>query len=496
MPELSWATSIGDGEYLDAVGRLRDAIAAGETYQVNFTWRLRAPYAGDPALLFRSLFAAQPVPHAAWLDLGGHVLCSLSPELFFRRRGELLLCRPMKGTAPRGRFPDEDARQGAALAAGAKERAENLMIVDMVRNDLSRIARPGSVQVGKLFRAEPYASLWQLTSDVTARTTAPLSEVFAALFPAASITGAPKARAMRWIAELECSPRGAYTGAIGWAGPGCRARFNVAIRTVTLERRRAIAEYGTGGGIVWDSTPAGELAESRLKAALLLAPAGPFELLETLLLRPRGRYWLLPEHLDRLKASARRFGFRVPAHLEHALSEFAAGLPAGAHRVRLLLARNGGLTLHAEALPARRAGWRRAAGPLRVALARRPVDACDPMLFHKTSRREVYREARAAAGTAADEVLLWNVRGQVTEATTANLVARLDGRLVTPPVDCGLLAGTLRARLLARRRVVERPMHMAELSRATGLWLINGVRGWMPARLAGPIPEVPATSDP
>jgi para-aminobenzoate synthetase/4-amino-4-deoxychorismate lyase len=486
LSALDWRPSLTGAAHAEAVAAVHAAIARGDTYQVNLTWRLRAPFTGSPAALFAGLLAAQPVRYAAYLDIGSHVLCSASPELFFRRSGSRLESRPMKGTARRGRHPAEDAALAKELEASAKERAENLMIVDMVRNDLARVARPGSVETPRLWQLERYSTVWQLTSTVRAESTASLPELMRAMFPAASITGAPKAAAMRQIAKLERDPRGIYTGAIGWVGPGGRARFGVAIRTACVDRGRGEVEYGTGGGITWDSTPAAELAESRLKATILLAPRRDFDLLETLLWWPGRGYWLLGEHLARLRASARHFGYRCPPTVERELAAFAAGLPPTAQRVRLRLGQHGTVALDAAPMPAgesvgARRGGRRS---WRVALAPAPIDPSDALLFHKTTRREVYDLARAAV-PGCDDALLWNPAGEITESTVANLVVRLGGRLVTPPVSCGLLAGTLRARLLARETLVEQVVRIEDLARAEGSWLVNGLRGWVPMTVVG-----------
>ncbi|HXT21747.1 MAG TPA: aminotransferase class IV, partial [Thermoanaerobaculia bacterium] len=327
-----------------------------------------------------------------------------------------------------------------------------------------------------------YDTVWQLTSTVVARSDAPLSSLFAALFPSASVTGAPKASTMGLIAELEGEPRGVYTGAIGWAGPHGRARFNVAIRTVWIDRERGIAEYGTGGGVTWDSRADAELAEAGLKARVLAARPRTFRLLETMRWSPRG-YFLLAEHLARLAASARHFGFHwSESRVRAALEDLARTLSPRPHRVRLLVARDGAVAVEAEPLQPtpRLAEGRRV--PLRVALAPTPVDAADPLLFHKTTERTIYEAARAAL-PGCDDALLWNRDGELTESTVANLVLRLDGELVTPPLSSGLLPGTFRARLLARGRLVERVVRREDLARATGLWLVNSVRGWMPAEL-------------
>ncbi len=392
----------------------------------------------------------------------------------------------MKGTAPRGRTPEEDLAAARALRASAKDRAENVMIVDMTRNDLGRVARPGSVEVRRLFEVERYPTLFQLTSEVAAETAAPLDELFAALFPCASITGAPKVRTMEILNGLESTPRGVYTGAVGLVAPGGRARFSVAIRTAHVAPAAGAGpglcfEYGTGGGVVWDSSPAGELAESRTKALVLTRGEAPFELLETLLWEPRRGYRLLDRHLARLAASAEYFGFPLDvAAARRRLGELAAGLPARRHKVRLRCAPDGGLSLGAAPLDHRRHPWR-------VALARRPVDARDRFLFHKTTRRRIYEEAldqaRAEAGAqGVDDVLLWNRAGELTESTVANLVLSLEGELLTPPVAAGLLAGTLRAELLARRRIRERRLVPADLARSDAIFLVNSLRGWIPAR--------------
>ncbi len=487
-PALDWRPALTAAEHAAAVAAIHRAIERGDVYQVNFTFPLEAllaealdgapdaAAAGDPLALFAALARLQPGPSAAYLDTGRWALCSASPELFFERRGERLRCRPMKGTAARGRTTAEDRRAAAWLAASAKNRAENVMIVDMVRNDLGRVAAPGSVRVERLCAVEKYETVYQLTSTVEARSAATLAEVFTALFPPASITGTPKLRAMELIAALEGRPRGVYTGAIGYAGPGGLARFNVAIRTVVWDRRRRRAVYGTGGGIVWDSRAADEYRECRTKARLLFRSRPEFALLETLRWRPGDGYCLLGRHLERLADSAEYFDFALdPAAVTEQLARLAAGLPPRPHRVRLLLERSGAVRVESRPLE-------RLELPRRLAVAARPIDSRDPLLFHKTTLRRTYREARAAFPRHHD-VLLWNRRGEATESTVANLVARLDGRLVTPPVDCGLLPGTLRADLLARGLLTERRLPLADLERAEGLYLISSLRGWLPAAL-------------
>jgi para-aminobenzoate synthetase / 4-amino-4-deoxychorismate lyase len=508
-PEL--VATIGDDDYRETIVAIRRAIARGDTYQANFTYRLRGRlprWTGlGAAELFARLCRAQRAPYAAFLDLGepsGAAVCSVSPELFFRREGGRVECRPMKGTAPRGRTPEEDRRAEETLRASPKERAENLMIVDMVRNDLGRVARPGSVRVPTLLDVERYDTVHQMTSTVTAESGASLPELFTALFPCASVTGAPKVSTMEILTGLESTPRGVYTGAVGWVAPGGAARFSVAIRTAWMSPHPAgglALEYGTGGGVVWDSDPDGELAETRTKALALrraLDPEGggpdperDFELLETLLWTRAQGYALLERHLERLAASAERFGFPLDpeAALEALVRAASEALPDRL-RVRLLCDRRG--RVRVEAALARKERTRRT---VRAALAPTPVDSSDPFLFHKTTRRGVYEnalaEVRRAAG--ADDAILRNERGELTESTIANLVLDLDGELVTPPVACGLLPGTLRAELLARGRVRERVLVPADLHRAARVWLVSSVRGWRPVEVV-PAAAVPETS--
>jgi len=466
----AWHPTLTCGEYEDALCAIHQAIAAGEVYQVNYTFRLRAPFSGDLLPLFWQLYARQPVPYAAYIDTGAHAIASLSPELFFALEGERITTRPMKGTAPRGLTLADDIQQAERLTRCPKNRAENLMIVDMARNDLGRIARIGSVRVPRLFEAERYATLWQMTSTVVACTDAPLPEIFRALFPAASITGAPKIRATHVIHALERAPRGVYTGAVGVALPNRRAQFNVAIRTLHHDKATEQLEYGVGSGVVWDSEQVAEYAECLAKAQVLFAPRPEFELLETLLWR-RGRgYFLLEAHLQRLCDSARYFGFAVDADaVRRQLLTVAERFTAPRYRVRLRVNRHG--EAHAEYAPLspERRVWR-------VALAHEPVDPREVFLYHKTTHRQVYERARAQHPDC-DDVILWNTRGEITESTLANVVVRLDGRYCTPPVECGLLAGVYRGHLVQRGLLHERVLTPEDLRRAEAVYLINSVRG-------------------
>lgn len=465
--------SLDRAAFSRAFARIKEHLAAGNSYQVNFTLQLQASFEGDAASLFADLTRAQQGSHGAFIDLGDVVIASASPELFFAFEGMDIVTRPMKGTARRGLTLADDRAAAATLQGSAKERAENVMVVDMVRNDLGRVADIGTVTVPHLFTVERYPNVWQMTSEVRARSMASLEEVFAALYPSASVTGAPKVRTMEIVRELEGRPRGVYTGAIGYVPPDGLARFNVAIRTAAIDRSRGELSFGVGSGVVWDSDASSEYAECLLKGSVLTSRES-FSLLETLRWTPNEGCILLERHLDRLEASAEYFG--VP--MDRAAVSRALGALAGdaeGLRVRLLVSQAGVISV--ETTP-----FVRIAGPLRVCLAGSPVDATDRFLFHKTTQRAVYERARAAAPDA-DEVLLWNARGELTEATTANIVVELEGRRVTPPVSCGLLAGTWRAELLSQGEIVERVVLVDELSKATGLWLINSVQGMRSAEL-------------
>lgn len=488
----AWRPTIDHGAYLRAIRAIKSRIEAGDTYQINFTFRLAAPFTGAPDALMRELYAGQAGPWSAYIEAGDHVICSASPELFFSLQGDRLLCRPMKGTAPRGYWPAQDDAHGDALRASAKNRAENVMIVDMVRNDLGRVARVGSVSVPSLFDVERYPLQWQMTSAVAALADDPsLLRLFEATFPSGSITGAPKHSAMGIIQALETTPRGIYTGAIGYVSPRGRAHFSVAIRSVVISRSSGTATFGVGSGIVWDSVDRDEYEECLLKARVIgsvgprasrsasyVVPDPPrFRLLETLRWTEAEGFVLLERHLARICASAACFGFPCDPAEMRAMLDAAVEDLRGPAKVRLLLEADGSLLCEAVDLGA-------TPDPLRVALAVAPVDATDVFLYHKTTRRAVYERARAARPDA-DAVILWNEAGEVTEATESNVVLALGAERVTPPIACGLLPGTMRADLLARGEVTERAISLAEFRTADEVWLVNSVRGWMRAELIG-----------
>ena len=482
LSQLRWKPTITARRYQACIARIKKHISAGDTYQVNFTYRLRSACDSDPWKLFLEMAAADDPPYGAFIDNGQWAICSASPELFFKLKGNRLESRPMKGTAARGLWFEHDRGQAAALAASAKDRAENIMIADMVRNDMGRVAITGSVHVPHLFSVEQFSTVWQMTSTVRARTRASVADVFQALFPPSSITGAPKTRTMQIIADLESSPRRIYTGAIGFIAPGRRAQFSVAIRTLLINRPERRAEYGIGGGIVWDSHPGNELEESRIKARILHRPSAAFDLLETILWTPERKFWLLPYHLRRLRQSAQYFGFKLDSgQVRRQLAGCAAALLSGApHRIRLLVSRSGAASVTSSSVGPGMSDFPD------IVLAAQPVDAANPLLYHKTTCRQIYQDALKLVPGAAD-VLLYNQKSEITESTIANIVVEMGGRLCTPPLHCGLLPGTLRAYLLERGLIMEKPLTIVQLLSCRSVFLLNSVRGMQQVNLIHPI---------
>ena len=473
---LNWRPTVDRETYQSAIERIKGYIARGQTYQVNYTLRLQADFAGDAWSFFLSL-ARNQNQYAAYIDTGRYVICSASPELFFGLDGETITCRPMKGTTGRGRTTAEDHERSEWLRNSEKNRAENVMIVDMIRNDLGRTAHTGSVHVPELFHTERYPTLWQMTSTVRARTTSSLSEIFAALFPCASITGAPKVRTMQIIAELEDTPRRIYTGSIGYIAPQRKAKFNVAIRTALIDRQQEQVEYGIGGGIVWDSHGPDEYDEALLKARVLTESPPAFALLETMLWTPEEGFFLREKHLSRMLDSAQYFDYPITRRrLETYLHKIASGFELP-QRVRVLLDESG--TLSSEAAPYH--AEMQSTG-LSVCLARTPVDSGDRFLYHKTTHRRVYETARADCPGFAD-VLLYNEQGELTEFTLGNLVVELEEQRLTPPIRCGVLPGTFRAHLLETGQVREQIIPLESLKKCSRIFRVNSVRRWQEVQL-------------
>jgi para-aminobenzoate synthetase/4-amino-4-deoxychorismate lyase len=470
------APTVDRAAFCIAFDTIKRHLAEGDSYQVNFTFKMRGVFSGDPKRLFANLVEAQGGSYSAFLSLGPFAICSASPELFFALDGARISARPMKGTAARGCTSVDDEARRDQLRDSAKQRAENVMIVDMVRNDLGKIADIGSISAPQLFSVERYPNVWQMTSHVQATSRASLEEILAALHPSASVTGAPKHRTMEIIRTLEREPRGVYTGAIGHIRPDGNGRFNVAIRTAVIRTDTGEIEFGVGSGIVWDSDADAEYDECLLKGAVLTHPTPVFDLLETTAWDRSGGFRFLERHLERMRASAEYFGFVYSdAAVRAALGAALSGV-SEPRRVRWLVAKDGAVRVEHQPLST----W--GPRPMRVTLAQAPVRPDDRFLFHKTTNRRVYESARMDGY---DDVILWNTRGELTESTTANLIVELpDGTMATPPVSCGLLAGTARADALHSGSAVERIVTVAELHAARRVWLTNSVHGVREAVLA------------
>jgi para-aminobenzoate synthetase/4-amino-4-deoxychorismate lyase len=485
----TWKPSITQRAYKQSIGAIKQRIAAGDTYQVNYTFPLVAR--GPIALreVFFYLAENQPTPHATLIETPDFQIASVSPELFFELNGTNVRVEPMKGTCPRGPHPELDVLAGEQLRTSEKNRAENIMIVDMMRNDLGRIAEPGSVSVDALFTVTPWPTLWQMTSSVSARTSAGVPEIFAALFPCASITGAPKLKTSEIIAELEPTPRGLYTGAIGWWLPGRHARFAVAIRTMVHTVATRETRYGIGSGIVWDSQPADEYRECLLKARVLDRAPPAFRLLETLRWEKACGYVMLEEHLKRLMQSASYFG--VPsdrAAIAQRMEKVARHLPDRPHRVRVLVGRAGNISIQAKPLdqPGHFATPEHAPA-LTASVDQQHTDPDSLFLYHKTTRRLIYQRARKRYPIG-DDVLLVNTRNELMEFTNGNLVLRCGTEWLTPELASGILPGVFREKLIADRIIRPARLTRSDLDRADAIYFINSVRGWRAVTL------IPATS--
>ncbi len=472
------AFNLSESEYALNIAAIKEQIAAGNVYQVNFTGRYHFIFNGSPQDLFSVLRSAQPSSYTALLNCGKRTILSFSPELFFAKRGSLIETMPMKGTAPRGESIDEDSLLKKALGQCPKNLAENLMIVDLLRNDLGRICKPGSVEAEKLFSTETWPTLHQMVSTIRGerREDVGLYDLFRALYPCGSITGAPKVSAMKLIQRLESEPRGIYTGTIGYIEPEGDMLFNVAIRTVELSGNRGV--YGSGSGIVWDSDPLEEYRECQLKAKILAA-AGilhTVDLFESMLWH--GSYLWLEEHLERLTTSAVALCFPcdtlVARVMLEQLEEELRQSSGNRFKVKLSLSLSGVFSLRYEPIVAPGSG-----GLLRLALSGHRIDSSQLLLYHKTTARDVYNRSYALARVQGyDEVIFLNERGEVTEGAISNLFIRKGAKFFTPPIHCGLLHGIFRSYFLATRPFVsEKVLTLQDVREADMVYMGNSVRG-------------------
>jgi para-aminobenzoate synthetase/4-amino-4-deoxychorismate lyase len=475
-----WSLLVEESEYRSSLQRIKEYIKEGDTYQVNYSFRLKADCKSDNWPFFVQMvhaqnLAAQP-GYCVYANTENWTVCSASPELFFEYSGRTLKSKPMKGTAPRGFGFEDDQQAGQNLLKSAKNRAENIMIADMVRNDMGRIADIGSVKTSDVLALEKYPTFWTMTTTVQCQTDPALAEIFTALFPAASITGAPKLRAMQIIDELEKLPRNIYTGSAGFLTPHNTAQFNVAIRTVLINRDSGEADFGVGGGIVWDSESGDEFQECHTKARVLTYSQPRFDLIETMKWTASEGYAFLSQHVQRMKNSASYFSWKLdPDAIETSLIEAAEGFGVVDQRVRVQVSKAGEIAIE-------NSDFMDLPNPYLVKVALKPVNSRNYFLYHKTTHRIMYERAFAEL-LDCDDALLWNEKGELTESCRANLIIETSQGWFTPPVSCGLLNGIGRQDLIDRGEVQVSVIDINHLQLAKSIWLVNSVRERWPVKL-------------
>ena len=461
--------SISEEVYSDKINKIKDHISEGYSYQINYTYSLLGSFSGDPYGLFYSLVQSQDTDYAGFIEYKEWAICSASPELFFSLEDGVIRSIPMKGTIARGRTLDEDVLLSKSLKNSEKNKSENIMIVDMIRNDLGRIAKTGSINVSDIFKLERYKTLWQMTSTVQGVYDGSILEIFRALFPCASITGAPKIKTMELIKELEGHPRGIYTGSIGYWTPKGTAQFNVAIRTALIDMNSSRITYGVGSGIVWDSDAKSEYIETLIKAEVLLGKNPDFDLLETMAWLPEKGIVLKERHLERLSLSAKYFDINYNRRqVIKLLDNLNDDTPL---KIRILINKKGEVKIEKYPLTVFFED-----DVIELKLASKPIDKDDIWLYHKTTNRSVYANAESEI-VDCDDVVLWNINGEVTEGTFLNIAIEENGQWITPPVNSGLLAGIMRQRLLDSGEIKERVITIDELKKTKKIRVFNSVRG-------------------
>ena len=473
----SWKSLVPIKKYNQHFTRIQQAIENKRTKQVNYTIPFESPFSGDPLLLYKQLEAAQSANYSAYLNIGGFSIISASPELFFHLKDNEITTKPMKGTIDRGLTYKDDIKQAQKLKNSRKEQNENNQIVDLMCNELEKIAVAHTVKVPKLHTIEKYPTLYQMTSTITAKLQdhIELLDIFKTLFPCGSITGIPKEETMNIITEIETLPREVYCGAIGYITPQNEAIFNVPIRTVWVDKKSQVAQYGVGGAITSDSKKENEYEEILIKTGLLTKAQTEFKLIESFGLI-NGQYICFAEHMKRLKESAEYFNFNL--HLDKIHNELIALLQEykqGNWKVRLLVDNNGQHNIEIDQI-------RPQANNLKVRLAYDPIDQKNLFLYHKTTNRTIYEENKIKDESIFD-TLLWNENDEVTEFTMGNIVVEMNHQLYTPPIKCGLLAGTFREYVLKKGEITERIIKKEELKHCDQIWFINSVRRWIPVQL-------------
>lgn len=474
---------MGEEQYENSLKRIKRFIERGDTYQVNFTFKYKFDFAGSSEKLFLDLSREQSVPYAAFIKHDSLEILSFSPELFFNKKGDKIVVEPMKGTISRGVNMEDDALKKDILKNNPKDKAENIMIVDLLRNDLGRIALSGRVKASKIFEVEKYETLFQMVSSIKAnlKKGIKISEIFANLFPSGSVTGAPKIETMKIIERLEPCPRGIYTGSIGFISPGGESVFNVAIRTILINKKLHKGEMGIGSGIVYDSNPSEEYSECRLKARFLTKKKQEFSLIETLLWN--NRFFLLRPHLNRLRASAVYFGFEFDRHkIMRFLKKKALLFDKGKkYRVRLALEKDGRMKAETDSIEPE------AEKRLKVCFSAIKTDSKDIWLYHKTTCRRFYdKEYSECRRKGFDEVIFSNEKGQITEGAISNILIKKGKIFFTPPVSCGLLDGVYRQFLMRNKKMPlkEKILFDKDLREADNIYFINSVRGMREAHFS------------
>ena len=474
---IEWAITTDRTLYENYLQYIKDQIKLGNTYQVNYTLRKFTECISNPYSFF--LEKAQDAPYAAYIESNEHTIISASPELFFKLNGESLMCKPMKGTSKRGKTLHDDIALMEELKNSEKDKAENIMITDMLRNDMGKISDTGSVKVLSEFDIEKYPTVWQMTSSIKSQTSTNITGIFEALFPCASVTGAPKVSSMKIISEIEDQPREIYTGAIGYIAPNNEAQFSVPIRTILSDKKACRSVYGTGSGIVWDSESHKEWDECQNKSAILSANSQNFELFETMRWESSKRIFLEKLHLDRLKDSAEFYNFKFHHEkINDKLQDYLKNLESESERIiRLFLAKDGDIRLTTSAYKKQNKDK-----PQFISFAMRPINSEDRSLYHKTTNRSVYENA-IGENPVCDDILLWNEDGNITESTISNVIFKKDSKYYTPPISCGLLGGTYRTHLINQGHLEERIIPKTEINLYSEIYLINSVRGKYPVKL-------------
>lgn len=476
----NWIPNISKQVYKEKFSTIQQHLRKKATNQVNYTIRMHAHFEGDAFSFYEQLKRAQAANYTCYVQTEEHHIVSASPELFFRIKEGKVITRPMAGTAKRGKTHEEDKKNREALRQSEKNKVENKLIVDLLCKDLEHVAKKGTVKIPQLYEIEQYPTVFQMTSTVTAdlKTDSHLTDIFQALFPSASMTGDPKDKTMEIIREVETSPRGVYSGAIGYITPQQEAVFNVPIRTVVIHDETGHAEYGVGGGITINSTSDDEYDEILTKAAVLKDKRSTFQLLESMRLE-NGEYFLFEEHLNRLVNSSQYF--KIPIEMKYiinVLDDYAKKHTVGVQKVRLLVSETGSVQVEGEEISLAKSTSRP------VTLATSPIMKENIFLYHKTTNRSVYENHKVTEQDIYD-TLLWNEENELTEFTNGNLVVEWGGSYYTPPVSCGLLPGTFRSYLLKEQIIEEKILKKNDLGKFTRIWFINSVRKWVPIHIIG-----------